>query len=281
MQPLLLATDLDRTVIPNGAQPESPASRPLFAKLAASPDVTLAYVSGRGRPLLQQAIEEYDLPLPDYAVGDVGTTIYQVGPGRLWRGLPAWERTISPDWRGFEWNDIKRLFSDFPRVRLQEDNPAFQSKFKVSYYTDPNINKGDLVSRLQERAASHKLKLSIIFSIDESRNLGLLDILPRSATKLHALRFLRRRLRQAEDRTLFCGDSGNDIPVLTSGLKAVMVKNTRPPVQDEVNKIARQKNITDKVYTARGGFLNLNGNYAAGVLEGAAHFFPETAQLLV
>ena len=32
---------------PNGVAPESPRARPLFARLAAAPDVTLVYVTGR------------------------------------------------------------------------------------------------------------------------------------------------------------------------------------------------------------------------------------------
>ena len=44
---LLLCTDLDRTLIPNGPQPESAQAREHFARFAAHPQVTLAYVSGR------------------------------------------------------------------------------------------------------------------------------------------------------------------------------------------------------------------------------------------
>ena len=46
---LLLCTDLDRTLIPNGPQPESPGARDRFAALAGSPHVVLAYVTGRHR----------------------------------------------------------------------------------------------------------------------------------------------------------------------------------------------------------------------------------------
>ena len=40
---LLLCTDLDRTLIPNGAQPESPGARQRFAALVAHDDILLAY----------------------------------------------------------------------------------------------------------------------------------------------------------------------------------------------------------------------------------------------
>ena len=59
---LLLCTDLDRTLLPNGEQPESPSARALFARLAARPGVTLVYVTGRHRALVQAALDEYQLP---------------------------------------------------------------------------------------------------------------------------------------------------------------------------------------------------------------------------
>ncbi|HKJ77267.1 MAG TPA: HAD family hydrolase, partial [Gammaproteobacteria bacterium] len=62
MDRLLLCTDLDRTVLPNGFQEESPQARPLLRTLARRPEVTLAYVSGRDLSLLQDAIRDYGLP---------------------------------------------------------------------------------------------------------------------------------------------------------------------------------------------------------------------------
>ena len=70
----LLCTDLDRTLIPNGPAEESPRAAGFFARLAADPRVTLAYVSGRHRTLIEDAIATYDLPAPDYVIADVGTT---------------------------------------------------------------------------------------------------------------------------------------------------------------------------------------------------------------
>ena len=69
---------MDRTILPNGDQDESPQVRSVFSLLVERPEIHLAYVSGRDKRLIQQAITEYDLPLPDYAVGDVGTTIYEL-----------------------------------------------------------------------------------------------------------------------------------------------------------------------------------------------------------
>ena len=57
MNRLLLCTDLDRTLIPNGKQPESPGVRALFSRFVNRDEVKLAYVSGRHHALIEQAID--------------------------------------------------------------------------------------------------------------------------------------------------------------------------------------------------------------------------------
>ena len=95
---LLICTDLDRTLIPNGPQSESPNARGHFAAFVAHLGVTLAYVTGRHRALVEQAIVYYRLPLPDFVIGDVGTTIYHLGPKKEWTRQAQWEAEIARDW---------------------------------------------------------------------------------------------------------------------------------------------------------------------------------------
>lgn len=61
---LLLCSDLDRTLLPNGQQPESPAARQRFTRFVSWPEVMLVYVTGRHRQLVEQAIANYRLPQP-------------------------------------------------------------------------------------------------------------------------------------------------------------------------------------------------------------------------
>lgn len=273
---MFIASDLDRTIIPNGAQEESPDARSLFANLVQKPEVTLAYVSGRNKDLLQEAIREYALPVPDYAIGDVGTTIYAVDTNKAWKPLTAWEQEIAPDWNGKTWDDITTLYRDITELRIQDDSPAFQNTYKASYYTETDVDIDTLRHTMEQRAQAEDLRLSIIFSIDEKRDVGLLDILPRSATKLHAVEFLMNTLGYSKNETVFAGDSGNDLPVLASHLQSVLVKNARDDVKEQAITMARANGTENTLYIARGGFLGMNGNYAAGVLEGITHFIPHT-----
>jgi 3-deoxy-D-manno-octulosonate 8-phosphate phosphatase KdsC-like HAD superfamily phosphatase len=108
-----------------------------------------------------------------------------------------------------------------------------------------------------------------------------LDVLPERATKLHAIQFLMRQNGFFKDETIFAGDSGNDLPVLTSGLQAVLVRNAPDEVRRAALREVQSKGLSGSLYLAQGGFLGMNGNYAAGVLEGLAHFVPATQEWMV
>jgi sucrose-6-phosphatase len=119
------------------------------------------------------------------------------------------------------------------------------------------------------------VRSNLIWSIDEEKNLGLLDVLPESANKLHAIRFLMKKLNFGEDSMVFAGDSGNDLNVLTSGLRSILVANAAEEVRRKALDALAAENQTDRLYIAQGDFLGMNGNYSAGVLEGLVHFEPE------
>jgi hypothetical protein len=234
----------------------------------------LTYVSGRSEGLLKAAIQDYDIPIPDYAIGDVGTTIYE--PRRDWAPWEDWAEEIGQDWQGKSREELAGLFSDMPALRPQE--PEKQNTYKLSYYTDAETDARGLKKEVEGRLAAEGVRAGIIWSVDEQENVGLLDVLPQRATKVHAVRFLMKKKGFSEDRTVFAGDSGNDLPALTSGLRAVLVKNARDDVRQEARGAMAEKGMADRLYLARGGFLGMNGNYCAGVLEGLAHFLPETRQ---
>ena len=78
------------------------------------------------------------------------------------------------------------------------------------------------------------------------------------------------------ESTLFAGDSGNDLDVLASPIPAVLVANATAEVRAAAHDQAEAHGTTSRLYIARGDFADMNGNYAAGILEGLAHFWPET-----
>jgi len=269
---ILLCSDMDRTILPNGDQEESSEARSVFRLLVERPEIHLAYVSGRDKNLIQKAITEYDLPLPDYAVGDVGTTIYELTRSN-WTPWETWFKEIAKDWNGLESEDLTGFLKGFDDLKLQE--PEKQNRFKLSYYADKNANGQQLVDQIQAYLSKKKLNSRVIWSVDEQRNSGLVDILPQRASKLHAVRYLIDQKGYRKSKVVFCGDSGNDLNVLTSDIRAVLVKNASEEVRREAMKSVVKNGKPETLYVAQGNFMGMNGNYSAGVLEGLAHFEPD------
>lgn len=274
MKTVLLCTDLDRTILPNGKEPESPGAREIFSAFAAHPQLRLAYVSGRDRRLIEDAITEYELPVPDYLIGDVGTTLYRQKSGE-WVLDQAWQEAIGNDWNGLKHHDIVELLSnklDKNTLRLQPD--AKQNTYKVSYFTDPEIDYDLVKESVSPVLGAKAVKANLIWSVDEAENVGLLDILPQRANKLEAIRFLVKSEGHQETDTVFAGDSGNDLDVLVSGLQAILVKNGHDKVRKEAVSRLQNSEQASRLYLAKGGAFGMNGNYSSGVIEGLLHFFP-------
>jgi HAD superfamily hydrolase (TIGR01484 family) len=273
---LLLCTDLDRTLLPNGTQSESPQARQLFSKLALHPTISLVYVSGRHQRLIERAINNYRLPRPDFVISDVGTNIYDLREGD-WRVWSQWQKEIALDWKGYQQRQLSKILRDISELRLQQLRQ--QNTFKLSYYVSLHADQSALQRTLTNRFSELGIEASLIWSMEEPAGVGLLDILPKRATKLHAIEFLQADLGVATAATLFAGDSSNDLPVLASSVPAVLVANATSTVTGEALAAAAEAGNQQQLYVARGDFLNMNGNYSAGILEGVAHFHPELAAL--
>ena len=277
LQKILICSDLDRTIIPNGYQQESARARPLFRQLAEHSSIYLAYVSGRGKELILDAIDEFYLPLPDYAIGDVGTTLYRVIDGD-WKLSDDWSHEIGQDWKEFSWEKLAAFFEEVEGIQLQE--PQKQNQYKLSFYADQNVDHQQLIKKIRVILTQQGVLASIIWSVDAISASGLLDIIPARANKLHAIQFLMRLEQFSADRTVFAGDSGNDLDALTSGLQAILVRNAMDEVRNEAIKMLSEKRMTNRLYLAKGNFCGMNGNYTAGVIEGLVHYIPETGVLI-
>lgn len=276
-QRLLLCTDLDRTLLPNGEALESPGARVMFARVVAQPGLSLAYVSGRHLALVEESIQAYGLPQPDWILADVGSSVYQRA-GLGWSLLAPWSRHIAADWQGLTAKDLAVLLAGLPGLRLQPDDR--QNIHKLSYFVSLDVDLPALMQAIELRLDEPALTANLIHSVDEQAAVGLLDILPRRASKLHAIEFLMRKQGFNADQTLFAGDSGNDLSVLTSSLPAVLVANAHPSVVELASAEVRRNGTADRLYLARGGFLGMNGNYSAGILEGIGHFHADALRVL-
>ncbi len=274
---LLLCTDMDRTVIPNGNRPEHPRTRSCFRAFCALPEVSLVYVTGRHRELVNQAVRDYDLPVPDYVIADVGTKIYRIIDG-AWRELNRWEEWIAEDWQGKSHRQLKASLHPVKELILQEESK--QNSFKLSYYLALDADRKRVLAETEQRLHGLGVAVNLIWSVDELKQVGLLDILPKRADKLHGIRFLQEYLDYQETEVVFAGDSGNDLPVLASSIRSVLVANADEEIKKAARQLAEAEGHADALYLATDDDFFLGGNYSAGVLQGVRHFVPEFREQL-
>jgi sucrose-6F-phosphate phosphohydrolase len=262
----ILATDLDRTLLPNGRWPADEGAIELFNRLTRQDDLLLVYVTGRNLDLTEAAIRDYGVRHPDVLCGDVGTTIRRY-TGDRWRSDEGWTQVVleaSPRWDA---NAVRQAVAGIQGLREQE--AEHQNPFKQSYYAD-HERREDILARVDE-AVRGRFDEVIVYSFDSQDGKGLLDFLPASATKRTALEYVSADAGASPSEVVFCGDSGNDIDALTAGFRGVLVRNADEQLVAEVRE-AMTGNPALQVYFAGGGFRGLSGYYTSGVLEGAQHY---------
>jgi len=262
----ILATDLDRTLLPNGSWKADDEAIDLFNTLTKNQDVLVVYVTGRNLALTENAIKKYGVRYPDVLCGDVGTSIrkYEHGEWTFDDGWVAHVRRASPRWNAAA---IRDAVADIEGMREQESEHL--NPFKQSYYVEHD--KNDVVLKQVDERVKGRFDEVIIYSYDSQDGKGLLDFLPASATKQTALEYVAEEFGAAREDVVFCGDSGNDIFPLTAGFRGVIVRNADAQLVENISR-AMQQDPGLKIYFAKGGFKGLNGYYTSGVIEGACHY---------
>ena len=259
----VIATDLDRTLLPNGNQ-EYDNSMHIFNEIVKREKPTLIYVTGRNLKEVKEAIIEYHAPLPTFLIAEVGTKIYIQKNGKF-NEDKEWLDIVKSVTSNWNIDKFKEELSIIKGIRIQEEE--HQNPFKLSFYLDKLDNAELIVKECTKIIKSISKDASVIFSIDETNNIGLLDIIPRNATKLRALEYIRKNNGYKKEDIVYCGDSGNDILPLTFGYKSILVRNAINEVKKAVKSICFEKNCTDALYIAK-GYGKLNGNYVSGIIEG-------------
>lgn len=262
----ILATDLDRTLLPNGRWPKDSGAIELFNALTEKHGVCVVYVTGRSLGLTEAAINEFGVRHPHILISDVGTAIRRYD-GDGWEPDTGWEAHVRRTSPGWDAEAVRRTLTGIDGLIEQEREHC--GPFKQSYYVDHE--KRDAILEFVGLRVKDRFDEVIIYSFDSESGDGLLDLLPQSATKQTALEYISESLAVAQSDVVFCGDSGNDVDPLTAGFRGVLVRNADEQLVAGVNQ-ELEKNPGVVVYFARGDFKGLNGYYTGGVIEGAYHY---------
>jgi sucrose-6-phosphatase len=263
---MIIACDLDRTLIPNGREPDDGSLKRFYSYIETL-DHTLVYATGRNLKMLEEAYALYGLKKPDFLIAAVGTAIYKRKENEIVLDTRWGEHVYS---KNPLWNNekITSVIKNIDYLTFQEKE--VQNEFKISLYVDLLKEKKEIEEDVRS-VLNDTEGIEVVYSIDPDKHVGLVDILPTSATKLGALEYVRTMLNKEKEEVIYAGDSGNDILPLTHGYKAILVKNAPSEVAEEVRRIVKDKNISHLLYVACGDDGE-SGNYASGVMEGIKYF---------
>ena len=254
----LLATDLDRTLLPNGSHAKDERVYRKLSSILKKNDIGVIYVTGKRKDQLPAVMKRYSIPKPLFCITSVGTEIYSyAGSFKL---FTAWQMQLRKQWKPETREQIKKALADVTILKPQSESTA--NEFKQSYIADVSVPRKKIEQSISKRVT---VPHTIIYSVDVNRNIAQIDILPKNVNKKNALAFLLKHVSYED--VLVSGDSGNDLAMLTASWKSVLVKNAHANVKKEyLEKKSRKR------YVATGNLACCNGNYAAGIVEAMVHY---------
>lgn len=258
--PTQLVTDLDGTFIPLPGHSEHLEALEVFRHQRSASSFGLVFCTGRHFSSTLEAIEEYNLPTPDWIICDVGTSIYKKDESGF-SAYPAYQEHLSARIGAQNRIDVQTLLQPIEHLALQCD--AHQGKFKISFECETRHTDA-LVAEAARRLKESRLPYEVHGSIDPFLDCGLIDVLPRGVSKAYAVTWLATHADFTPDEVIYAGDSGNDLTALTAGFRAILVANHSNGLDLLVKE--RLGALSDRLlYSSR-------KTATSGVLEGCRHF---------
>lgn len=257
----ILVSDLDGTLIPfpDVRQHEEDLAR--LRQLRATHDFTLIFATGRSFHSVQNALKQHSLPVPDWIICNVGTSIYKKS-GDSFSNLHAYCGKLDEICAGVDRKEVESALEPLKGLKLQpEEN---QSDFKISYWCEES-ELHRFVDQVKEIRRRNSFPYTCLGSVDPFNKRGLVDILPAEVDKAYALSWLSESLDLTADRILYAGDSGNDLAALVRQYASVVVGNASEKLRTEVLKLLSEYNNEGTCYFAK-SFAT------SGVLEGMKHY---------
>ncbi len=229
---MILATDLDGTFLsPNANEPLSDLYKIIRDHRS---EILLIFVTGRGYESILPLLDDSALPTPDYIIGDVGATILKRIQG-TYVPVMSLQSQIAKKWPGRE--AILSKVSGIAGLQLQE----VPQERRCSFYYEST----EILAEVEEIATT--LGLNILCSADT-----YLDFLPMDVSKGNSLKLLLEAESLSEARVLVAGDTLNDLSLMQTGYKGVVVNNAEPALKKAV---ASHKTIYHAEKTGPGGIL--------------------------
>ena len=273
-RPILVVSDLDGTMV--GDDQSTSAFRTFWEGEIRDGRSKLVYSTGRSlesfRVLLSEKREV--MVEPEMLICAVGTKVYSKTEEEKWVEDEEWTRTLDVGWdesivRAGCAKAIELCGEESAHFRPEEEQNAHKITCGLK---DEKL--GDFVETLEKYLKEKNVTAKIISS--GTGGWKYVDCVSNQAGKLESLEFVRKKLGFEVERTVACGDSGNDELMLSGKNLAIVVGNAQEDLVrwaekallegEEVEKggkgSSKKRVVVTKAFEAR------------GIIEGIrTHFF--------
>jgi len=233
-----IVSDLDQNLIGDDV-----ALARLVSKLRQNRRSTkFVIATGRRFDSALKLMKKHNIPEPDILISSGGTEIYYA-PN--YTADITWARNIDYHWTP---RKVIKVLSGCAGLKRQAKHE--QSRYKLSYYIDPELADLEEIKRLlhQEEQSVH-----LHFAFGQ-----FLDVMPQRASKGLALRYIAERWQIPLERIFVAGGSGADEDMMRGNTLAAVVANRH-------NEELSQLIDVDRIYFAKHQF-------AEGILEALQYY---------
>eukprot|EP00803_Ostreobium_quekettii_P004176 evm.model.scf_87.1 EVM.evm.TU.scf_87.1 scf_87:8029-14871(-) len=258
---VLVVSDLDGTMVGNDAA--TGAFRDFWEQEAVLRGSVLVYNTGRNLQSFKGLLAEKSgvLAVPDILISAVGTKIYRNNGGSFEED-EAWSSQLDKGWRlsavrEAAYSALALVGKEAMHFRPPEEQNDHKVTCGVRNDVLPHV-----LEHMGEVLKANYVKAKLITS--GTGDWRFLDVVSDRAGKFESLDYIRKQQGFPLTSTVACGDSGNDILMLSGPNLAIVVGNAQ---QDLKEWVAQQKNGRD------GSRLWMSTKpEALGILEGLEHF---------
>ncbi len=197
----VLASDIDGTLVGHGGEPD------LVRFLRDRPQIGLVYLTGRTRPNAEVLLDSHGFPQPLALATDLGADVYW-GPSLSLD--EAWAFQQRRDW------SPRQVVHALDAV----DGVNYQSRcsyWRLAFYARDLTAVGEARAHLVQQG----IVCRTLFDEDAHR----LDVVPRSALKGRALKYILNQLHIRAQQCFVAGDAENDGDLLSGRYHGVVVAN--------------------------------------------------------
>jgi len=263
---VLLVSDLDGTMVGNDEYTRE--FRKFWESDARHKDSKLVYSTGRSfESFLGLITSKRDILVePDGLICAVGTKVFlrSSDPNCAWIEDEAWAEALDVNWScDVVGKILQQVIDKFGSENIHFRPPDEQNKYKLTVgVKDEFVN--DVHHDIRSACDDDRIECKIIIS--GSGGWKFIDCVSTGAGKLESLEHIREQLGFEASETVACGDSGNDILMMSGESRAVVVGNAELELREWANNFKSKNELESSRIFLAGEFE------ALGILEGLKHF---------